>query len=265
MKIGIVGIGVVGSAIKHGFEKLGHNVLVHDIELQTSLSDVIDTDICYISVPTPSKDDGGCDTVIVESVVETLSELQYKGIVAIKSTVEPGLTSKLQTRYLDLSICFVPEFLRERTAIADFVDNHDLCIIGTESNEVYNCVKKSHGKFPKKFIKLNPSEAELCKYFSNVHNATQIIFANSFYELCKKLTVDYSIIKDAMVNKDTIFDHYLDCNENIRGFGGVCLPKDTAAINNLVKRHNLDIKFFETLLEENKKYRITVPDGMRLE
>ena len=265
MKIGIIGVGIVGSAIKHGFEKLGHDVAIHDIKLQTSLSDVINTDICYISVPTLSKRDGRCDTFIVESVIEALSTLQYRGIVAIKSTIEPGLTSKLQTRHLDLSICFVPEFLRERCAISDFVDNHDLCIIGTESNKVYKCVKKSHGKFPKKFIKLNPIEAELCKYFSNIHNATQIIFANSFYEVCKKLAVDYSVIKDAMVNKNTIFDHYLDCNENIRGFGGVCLPKDTAAINNLVKRHNLDIKFFETLLEENNKYRTTVPDGMRIE
>tara|TARA_Y100000034_G_C6868465_1_gene396075 strand:+ start:414 stop:1229 length:816 start_codon:yes stop_codon:yes gene_type:complete len=271
MKIGIIGVGVVGSAIKHGFEKLGHEVKIHDTKYttiynKTTINDVLDTDVCFVCVPTNPMDDGSCDVSIVNEVVQDLADNSYIGTIAIKSTVEPGTTCMLQSKYsAQLTICFVPEFLRERCAISDFVDNHDLCVIGTTDEAVYKMIKRSHGKFPKKFIMVNPLEAELCKYFSNVHNATQIIFANSFYEICKKLGADYNVVKDSMVHRKTIFDHYLDCNENIRGFGGVCLPKDTAAINNLVKRHKLDIKFFETLLEENKKYRITVPGGMRLE
>ena len=87
MNIGIVGVGVVGGACKFGFELLGHNVLVHDIALETKIEDVLESEIVFICVPTPMGEDGSCDTTIVEDVVKTLSELNYKGIVAIKSTV----------------------------------------------------------------------------------------------------------------------------------------------------------------------------------
>ena len=69
MKIGIVGLGVIGSACKFGFEKLGHEVLEHDIVLNTKLSDILESSIIYICVPTPSKKDGSCDTSIVEKVI----------------------------------------------------------------------------------------------------------------------------------------------------------------------------------------------------
>lgn len=128
MRIGIIGIGVVGGAVKYGFEKLGHQVLFHDVAYNTKIEDVIDTEICFICVPTPSTEEGRCDTTVVENVVKQLNDLYYKGIVAIKSTVEPGTTDRLN-EYFYLSICFVPEFLRERCAIADFTENHDVCII----------------------------------------------------------------------------------------------------------------------------------------
>ena len=94
MKIGVVGCGIVGSACKFGFEKIGHEVVVHDIALETSLCDVTSCSIVYVSVPTPSNEDGSCDTTIVESVIRDLDSLKYSGIVAIKSTVTPGTTRK---------------------------------------------------------------------------------------------------------------------------------------------------------------------------
>ena len=72
MNIGIVGLGIIGSACKFGFEKLGHKVLGHDLILNTKLIDLINCEIIYICVPTPSKEDGSCDTSIVEQVVLNL-------------------------------------------------------------------------------------------------------------------------------------------------------------------------------------------------
>ena len=66
-----------------------------------------------------------------------------------------------------------------------------------------------------------------------------------------------------LVNRENILDKYLDCNENLRGFGGMCLPKDTTAIAALVKQLNLDINFFDMILSENNKYKTTVFNGMR--
>ena len=78
MKIGIIGFGIVGKAMQVGFKKLDYIVKIHDIILDTNISDVLDTDIVYVCVPTPSAKDGSCDTSIVEQVVRELKELNYK-------------------------------------------------------------------------------------------------------------------------------------------------------------------------------------------
>ena len=265
MKIGIVGIGVVGSTIKYGFEKLGHKVLTHDTRHYTSIEDVKDTDVVFICVPTPSMQRGKCNVHIVEDVVKELNSIDYNGVIAIKSTVEPGTTDKLKKKYKDKTICYVPEFLRERCSVADFTENHDVCIIGTDSDDVFKIIKKSHGKYPKKFVKVTETEAELAKYFNNVFAATLITFANNFYEVCEKLDVNYTNVKNAIVNRNYINDIYLDCNEAFRGFGGVCLPKDTRALVNLTKQLKLNGKLFSTLLHDNDGYGSTVLDGMREE
>ena len=265
MNIGIIGIGIVGSAIKYGFEKLGHTVVCHDIKLPTTIEDVVDTDICYICVPTPSDEDGACDVTIVDEVIADLHALCYKGVVAIKSTVVPGTTARLQKEYPELKICFVPEFLRERCAEVDFTEKHDLCIIGTDSEVAYEQVKLSHGKYPKVIKQLSPTEAELAKYFNNIFNATLITFANSFFEVCNSLNADYTSIKDALTNIDHIPDKYLDCNTSFRGFGGMCLPKDTRAMNHFCRNRRLIVGFFDLLIKENSKYETTVYKGMRKE
>lgn len=272
MKIGIVGLGVVGNAIKFGFAKLGHEILEHDIRLDTNISDVLDSEICFICVPTPEREDGHCDTSIVEDVAEEINSKYYSGIIAIKSTVTPGTTEKLQKRLGTKRIAFVPEFLRERVAIADFTENHDVCIIGTNDAYSFNEIKEAHGKYPKKVVQLTPTEAEFSKYFGNAYNATLITFANSFYEICKANGVDYNKVKNAMVNREHINDMYLDVNENFRAFGGVCLPKDLAALDALAKegpwweeytQKKTKVEFFKHILSENAKYPVTVIGDMR--
>ncbi len=147
MNIGVVGVGVVGGACKFGFELLEHNVSVHDIVLDTTIDDVLDTEAVFICVPSPRADDGSCDVSIVEQVIADLKERDYKGILAIKSTVVPGTTERLREE-TGLNICFVPEFLRERCAITDFTAHHDICIIGTTNNKAYGAVKECQGNYP---------------------------------------------------------------------------------------------------------------------
>ena len=263
MKVGIVGLGLVGSAVKYGLEKLGHKIFVHDIKLFTSIEDLLPAEVIFICVPTPSLDSGECDVSIVESIVSQLNEHLYPGLVCIKSTVVPGTTISLMDKYIDLNISFVPEFLRERCAEVDFIENHDVCIIGTQDKNNYDLIKEVHGSLPKKFIQVTETEAELSKYFNNVYNATLITFANNFYELCQRIDADYSNVKNAIVNRSHISDLYLDCNDNFRGFGGVCLPKDTKALRFLSKTLKSPGSLFNTLVEDNKKYKTTVYDNMR--
>ena len=263
MKIGIIGLGIVGGTVKIGMEELGFDVIGHDTKYDTSITDVEDTDICYICVPTPTSEDGSCNTSVVAEVVAELNKLDYQGLIAIKSTVSPGTTERLGAEYPKRSFAFVPEFLRERCAVADFTENHDVCIIGTQDESDYRLIKRTHGHYPRRFEKVTATEAEFCKYFNNIYNATLITLANSFYEVCNATNVNYSNVKKAIVNRDHINDVYLECNKNFRGFGGMCLPKDTKAIAALCRSLDLDVDFFECLLRENKKYEVTVPKGMR--
>ena len=153
-----------------------------------------------------------------------------------------------------MRLYFVPEFLRERCATEDFIDNHDVCIIGTSSDMFYNIIKDAHGDIPKTFVSLTETEAEFCKYFNNTYNATLITFANSFYELCSSMGVNYTNVKNAIVNRKTINNFYLDCDENTRGFGGMCLPKDVLALSKLVEQEEIDVDLFNFIFEENEKF-----------
>jgi UDPglucose 6-dehydrogenase len=263
MKIGIIGLGVVGRAHKFGFEKLGHSVSFHDISYDTKLEDVLDTEVVYICVPTPSKTNGDCDTTIVENVIDDLIKQNYNGVISIKSTIKPGTTKKLCITHNTSKICFCPEFLRERSAETDFIEHNTLLAIGTDDDEVYDVVKKSHGDYPKEHVRMSATESEILKYYSNVYNAMRVIFANSMYELCNSFNADYDIIKSSFVKRGTSTGKYLTVNEKWRGYGGVCLPKDTKAIISLVEQLGLDLDLFKTIDNENDKFLTTVPGGMR--
>ena len=263
MRIGIVGYGVVGKAISKGFKNLGHEVLIHDIKLQTKLDDLINVEIIYICVPSPSTNKGKCDTRIVEKCVEDLNYIDFNGIIAIKSTVEPGTTEKLIKKFKKLQICFVPEFLRERCAAEDFIKNHDLLAIGSTSRKIITKIKKSHGSYPKKVSILSPSEAEILKYFSNSFNAMKIIFANNFYEICQHKNANYDLILNTFIKKELNPKDYLSVNKNLRGYGGVCLPKDVKALKHLAKELKMSLKIFDAIDKDNKYLKTTVFKGMR--
>ena len=117
MKIGIIGKGTVGKAVYEGLNHLGHQMSFFDPAYDGStLNDVLDTDCVFVSVPTNQAANGDCDTSIVESVCAELAAANYKGLVAIKSTVVPGTSEKLLALYQasptqwPLRICSVPEF-----------------------------------------------------------------------------------------------------------------------------------------------------------
>jgi len=252
MKIGIIGVGKVGGAIAYGFQRIGHHVLLHDLKLGTSIDVVLSAPIIFICVPTPSMENGYCDSRIVHDVVDELAAVRYDGLVVIKSTVLPGTIEELHNWY-NLRLAFCPEFLRERAAFSDFVEGNDVCIAGVYDGEGFELIKRAHGSLPKVFVRLTPTEAELAKYFCNVYNALRIVFACQFYDVCKKLGADYTAIKSAVVHRHNIEDAYLDANEQLRGFGGSCLPKDTKAFASFVNLLGLNLPLFQAIVDINKE------------
>lgn len=263
MKIGIIGRGVIGGAIGQGFNMLGHEVIYHDIKLGTIIDIVLNTEIIYVCVPTPSNLDGDCDLSIVYKTISDLKFKKYSGIIALKSTSVPGTTEFVIKKYNDRDICFVPEFMRERYALQDFISNHNLLAIGCHTDRAWESVCKSHGWLPKNIVRMTPTEAEILKYYSNSFNALRVVFANVMFEICSKLNSDYSKILSTFILRKTASSDYLNCNQNIRGYGGMCLPKDVKAMANLCKKLGLPFDLFDTINNDNSKVEKTVFTGMR--
>lgn len=263
MKIGIIGWGAVGSAVGEGFMMLGHDVSKHDPKYNTTINAVLHTEIVFICVPTPSDERGQCDISIVHETIDILKSNNYKGIIALKSTSVPGTTQSIIDKYQDDNICFVPEFLRERMALEDFVKNHEVLAVGCKSDIAWSKVCEAHSFLPKNTVRMTPTEAEILKYYSNTFNALRIIFANAMYELSEKLNCDYKIILETFLMRGTSTPDYLSCSPNLRGYGGMCLPKDVKAMASLFKNLDLPFDIFNTIDSDNSKLLKTVLEGMR--
>jgi len=264
MNIGIIGLGIVGSANAFGFKKLGHKVFVHDIKLKTSINIILKTSIVFICVPTPSRKNGACDTRIVEKVLKLLNKKKYQGVICIRSSTEPGFTQKMIDHYKNNNICFVPEFLRERCAKKDFIKDHQLLAVGTKYKKVFKITVKAHGPYPVNKEMITPTEAEILKYFINLYASLRITFANIFYEISNQFGSNYNKIKDCYVKTGRGSPKmYLDVNSNLRGYAGICLPKDTKSIIHLIKKKKLHFDLISSIHSDNQKLKKTVFKGMR--
>jgi UDPglucose 6-dehydrogenase len=254
MKIGIVGKGTVGSAVYEGLEYLGHTMSFFDPKYEGSqFEHVLDTDVVFISVPTDQAANGDCDTTIVDHVVGKLASANYQGLVSIKSTVIPGTTDRLQKQHPGLRMSMVPEFLRAKSALADFVYNHDLLVVGCYNKEDAEIMVELHGSFPQHVARVTPTEAEVIKYFNNVHHAMSVTFANIAYDVCDKLGANYMNVYKAITKRECFNPAYLMANKNMRGYGGHCLPKDTSAWNNLIKNLGLPYTMIDSVITDNEK------------
>ena len=120
-----------------------------------------------------------------------------------------------------------------------------------------------HGELPQNVVHLTPNEAEVLKYYNNVYAAVRVTFANVMYEICEKLDCDYNTIKNAYIKTGKAIDMYLDVYPELRGYGGMCLPKDTKALASLIKKLDLPFSLLDVVTEDNSKVKKTVFNGMR--
>lgn len=239
-KIGIVGKGYVGTAMyenfKNCFEVAVWDVVEEKRTLNSFESFVDFSDVIFVCVPTPSNEDGSCDTSIVEGVVRQIAKLNKNATVVIKSTVPPGTTQKLSEE-TGLKIAFNPEFLTEANYIQDF-RHQQLIVVGTDDDQtsekvwsVYYEYVVSAGYMP--LMKgVTTKEAEMFKYLANCFLATKVIFANEFKILCDKIDVDYRKVAELAANDSRLGSTHwkVPGPDGKLGFGGSCFPKDSAAM-----------------------------------
>lgn len=264
IKVGIVGIGMVGEPLKQWFEerlkyKRGKDLFCYDTDPKKGFTDdVNEASIVFVAVSTPANPDGSCNASAVRSVVDTIDDGK---IVVIKSTVEPGTVEELQKKYPRKKFIFNPEFLTESQAWIDFVKPDRQLVAYTsksrgDAREILALLPQAHFERPwasdytKKEI--SATEAELAKYASNVFGYIKVIYGNILADFCHALTlnlsrrkidtrVDYESVKEIISADPRIGPAWLNIEHgNYCGAGGYCFPKDISAL----------IKFAENLTAE---------------
>ncbi|WP_396926529.1 UDP-glucose dehydrogenase family protein [Mycolicibacterium sp.] len=195
----------------------------------TDYAALADCDVVFVCVPTPSGADGAADLRAVESAVDTLGGvLTAPAVVALKSTVPVGTTRRMAARLRDrgLSVASSPEFLRESHAIYDF-RNPDRVVIGAETPRATALLRQVYGVGSQRTFEMSPESAELAKYASNAFLAVKLSYANSLARLCAHAGADIADVTRCMGADVRIGSHFLQPGP---GWGGSCLPKDTAAL-----------------------------------
>jgi UDPglucose 6-dehydrogenase len=297
-KISVIGSGYVGLVTGMGLVELGHNVTFIDIDQSKieqinqgkppifeegleelmqkqkgryrATSDYItaicDTDITFISVGTPSNDDGSIDLCYIEESAKELGKvLKEKDdfhVVVIKSTVIPGTTDDFirpileehsnRTAFVDFGLAMNPEFLREGVALDDF-RKPDRIVIGYNDDKTKSILEELYSSFSKPLLFVDIKTAEMIKYTSNSFLATKISFANEIGNVCKQLGIDtYKVFEGVGL------DHRINPNffRAGVGFGGSCFPKDVLALIYKTKDINEIPRVLQSTMDVNDQQPI---------
>lgn len=250
-KIGIIGIGTVGRAVKYWFEKEKYPLFLYDKYKEIgSPEEVNKVEIVFICVPTPFYNKKGYDD---SAVVEALNIISVPKIVVVKSTILPGSTEKFQKEFPKHKILFNPEFLRHKTALKDFLHpNRQIIGYTSKSRRV---TKRILNILPKaQYQRIIPSkEAEMVKYFGNCFLALRVIFANQIYDICQKLKINYDLVKEVAGHDPRIsHSHFNVFQDGYRGYNGLCLDKDVKAFIQLGRALRVDLLLFEVMDKINE-------------
>ncbi len=239
MTIGFIGQGFIGKHLADDFVERGYTVVRYALEepYKQNREVIAQCDVVFIAVPTPTTP-RGFDASVLEAVLPLVGEGK---IAVIKSTILPGTTRRLATRFADRIILHSPEFLREKTAAED-TRSPERTIIGVPFNtDVYQAAAKQvAGILPASPYEriVSSAEAELVKYGGNCFLAMKVIYMNLLYDLAQNLDASYEVVADAMAADGRIGRSHMKVIDNSghegaipgRGAGGHCFPKDLAAL-----------------------------------
>jgi len=229
-------------------------------------SAVMNSSITFLCVGTPSLRNGKLDLghigPVCQQVGETLKKKESFHLVVLRSTVLPGTAESIVIPTLekasgkksgqDFGVCVNPEFMREGTAVADFLEP-GMTIIGAADSAHSSLLRKVYSWVPGRVFETSFRSAEMVKYLSNAWHALKVTFANEAGTLAKNLGVDSeSVIQMFLADtKLNISPSYLKPGF---AFGGSCLPKDLRALNYRAKELDLKLPLLEAILASNEEH-----------
>jgi UDPglucose 6-dehydrogenase len=209
-----------------------------------------DRDVVFVCVPTPTKNDGSTDLGSIEQAVGALAgALRPGAVVAVKSTVPVGTCRELSQILRDRGIHTVvnPEFLREGHAVYDF-RHPERVVIGAAADDDDSAERVSALYASENILRMSLESAELAKYASNAFLAVKLSFVNSLAELCGRVGADIGDVTGCMAADERIGRHFLAPGP---GWGGSCLPKDTAALLHTGLIHGIALPEVESARRTN--------------
>ncbi|MCG3218290.1 MAG: hypothetical protein KAR35_04765 [Candidatus Heimdallarchaeota archaeon] len=266
-KLGIIGQGYVGTAIKEGmknhYQIETYDKFIAEKSTQPDLSSLVNSsDILFCCLPTPMNSNGSCYLGIIEDVLAEINELSesFPSIktIVIKSTVLPGTTTRFNNQFTNIDIIFSPEFLTEATFIDDF-KNQQFVIFGGSENGTTLLEEIFRPVFPTTEIrKTSSTQAELVKYTVNCFLASKVSFANDIFRICDNLDVNYDeLIDNAKLDTRLGQSHWnVPGHDGKFGFGGSCFPKDMNALSHFAKNElNIITNVIDGALKTNLEVR----------
>ena len=295
-RIAVVGTGYVGLTTGACFAELGHDVLCADIVQEKvdrlkqgeipihedGLEEIVrenmkagrldfvlgaenavkGREFIYLCVPTPQGADGRADLSYVEAAAREIAPHLDRGAVVVnKSTVPVGSTLLVERAMgrPDVHVVSNPEFLREGSAVGDFL-NPDRVVIGADDRGAASRVAALYLGVRAPILITDPASAETCKYAANAFLATKISFANAVAAVCEAAGADVADVLMEIGYDSRIGHHFLKPGP---GWGGSCFPKDTKAMIGIAADAGYDFAFLRGVIEVNEEQFDRVVEKIR--
>jgi UDPglucose 6-dehydrogenase len=295
-RIAVVGTGYVGLTTGACFAHLGHDVTCADIVpekiellsrgeipiVETGLDNLVadglrsgrlrfvlgaehavtDAEFVYLCVPTPEGVDGAADLSYLEAAAADIRDLLVEGAVVVnKSTVPVGSTKVVERvlRRPDVFVVSNPEFLREGTAVHDFL-HPDRVVVGSDDQSAAIRVASLYLGVPAPFIVTDPATAELIKYAANAFLATKLSFINAISALAEHVGADVADVVVGIGSDKRIGQEFLKPGP---GWGGSCFPKDTKALVRIAEDAGYDFSLLRGVIAVNTEQQERVVAKIR--
>jgi len=260
MKVGIVGLGYVGSAVAYSHRS--DDLVLRDPRLgvdSAGMDFIADSDVIYVCVPSPPAADGSCDTACLE---QTLSELmrhanaRNKPVIA-KTTAPPATYRALNLVYANL--VHVPEFLTARDHVQSYMSSSYFVLGGNPvwCQTVQDVLCDHVPVSANRCVITDAATAAMYKYMTNAYLATKVTFMNEFYDLAGKIGVGFSDLTAIAQLDDRWGSSHMAVPgpDGHRGWGGACFPKDIAAVVEMAKSLGLAFNLIDSVNQINQHHR----------
>ena len=284
--ISVIGAGYVGLTTSACLAHLGHEVICVDIDqekirqlqqgtipiheagllelVQTGISNrclqfvvgaenaVASSEFVFLCLPTPQEEDGRADVDTVLSVVNQIREVVSPGTIIVnKSTVPVGTNTILATaiRRDDVFVVSNPEFLREGTAVTDFLQP-DRIVIGANDSKAGDRLAQIYESIDVPIVRVDPASAEIIKYATNSFLATKVSFVNALAAVCEAVGADIDSVTAGLGADTRIGPRFLQPGP---GWGGSCFPKDMHALVRIATDAGYEFDLLRAVISANEQ------------